>query len=186
MFLKRFYYDNIKSTGPGAIDYTIDKRSSTRANFKRFRLPDVLTGPSSPGSRKAVVDFTVPKVKSGELPTFNGKFKCKPSRYIYGVADRGLSSFMDGIIKYDTKKHEAIVRDKKGHSPGEPIFVADPDHDGNGEEDDGVSLSVMLDGSKEKSYLLVLDAKGLREVGRAEMECAVGFGFHGAHYAQTK
>ena len=40
-------------------------------------------------------------------------------------------------------------------------------------------LSVVLDGFKEKSYLLVLKAKDLSEVGRAEMQGPMSFGFHG-------
>ena len=65
-------------------------------------------------------------------------------------------------------------------SPGEPIFLADPD---GVDEDDGVCLSVVLDGTKGKSHLLVLDAKTFEEVGRAEMEVVVPFGFHGTHFA---
>ena len=49
------------------------------------------------------------------------------------------------------------------------------------EEDEGILLCVVLDGTRGRSYLLVLDARTFREVGRAEMECVVGFGFHGAH-----
>ena len=91
-------------------------------------------------------------------------------------------------------------------SPGEPIFIPRPtpsssseeegrdgpegkaegyeggkDGDGDGDEDDGVCLSVVLDGTWGRSYLLVLDARSFEEVGRAEMEVVVPFGFHGAH-----
>jgi torulene dioxygenase len=71
-----------------------------------------------------------------------------------------------------------VAWNKPGHTPGEPIFVADPAKTG---EDDGVVLSVVLDGVSGRSYLLVLDAKNWVEVGRAEVPVAVGFGFHGAH-----
>jgi len=40
---------------------------------------------------------------------------------------------------------------------------------------------VVLDGTRGKSYLLVMDAKSFAEIGRAEMETVVSFGFHGAH-----
>jgi torulene dioxygenase len=46
-----------------------------------------------------------------------------------------------------------------------------------------VLLTVVLDGIAEKSYLLVLDAKDLSEMGRAEMQGPMAFGFHGAHKA---
>ena len=61
---------------------------------------------------------------------------------------------------------------------GEPIFVADPESE---DEDGGVVLSVVLDGVAGKSYLLVLDAKEFKEVGRANVDGVVGFGFHGTH-----
>jgi len=48
-------------------------------------------------------------------------------------------------------------------------------------EDDGVLLSVVLDGPAGKSYLLVLDAQTMTEVGRAQLDGVVGFGFHGTH-----
>jgi torulene dioxygenase len=44
-----------------------------------------------------------------------------------------------------------------------------------------VLLTVVLDGRAKRSYLLVLDARDLSEVARAEMETAVGLGFHGKH-----
>lgn len=52
---------------------------------------------------------------------------------------------------------------------------------GGVKEDDGVLLSVVLDGFSRKSYLLCLDARTMLEMGRAEMDFAVGFGFHGVH-----
>lgn len=54
-----------------------------------------------------------------------------------------------------------------------------PNQNGDGSEDDGVLLTVVLDGSAGNSYLLVLDARDLREVGRAHVDGVIGFGFHG-------
>jgi torulene dioxygenase len=91
-----------------------------------------------------------------------------------------LSTFYDGLVKYDAETHTALIWSQHGHSGGEPIFVPNPD---GTTEDDGILLSVVLDGYTETSYLVVLDAKSLTEIGRASMEWPVGFGFHGAHYA---
>ena len=41
-------------------------------------------------------------------------------------------------------------------------------------------LSVVLDGRKGNSFLLVLDARSLDELGRAEVPHHIPFGFHGA------
>lgn len=62
-------------------------------------------------------------------------------------------------------------------APGEPIFIPDP----NGtEEDDGVVLSVVLDGKVGTSMLVVLDARDMSELGRAVMDTPFPFGFHGS------
>jgi torulene dioxygenase len=129
--------------------------------------------------RTAELVFIMTPSASGELPTINPAYHTKAHRYIYGVADRRQSSFHDTLVKMDTETQTCTAWSTPGHTPGEPIFVADPAREG---EDDGVVLSVVLDGASERSYLLVLDAKSWVEVGRAEVPGAVGFGFHGAHF----
>lgn len=74
-------------------------------------------------------------------------------------------------------RSEAIYWSHPNHTPSEAIFVPDPQRQEM--EDGGWLLSVVLDGDAETSYLLVLDAKDMREVGRAHVGCVVGFGFHG-------
>jgi torulene dioxygenase len=96
--IKRFDYDHLKSTSPTACEFLMDKGASTRANIHLWRLPSiVLAGVSTSG--KALLDFSVPKEKSCELPTMNPRFVMKPSRYIYGAIDRGHSTFMDGLVR---------------------------------------------------------------------------------------
>ena len=56
------------------------------------------------------------------------------------------------------------------------MFVARPDAEG---EDDGVLLSVVLDADAGTSFLLVLDARDLSELARAEVPHHIPFGFHG-------
>src|SRR5262245_33015492 len=63
--------------------------------------------------------------------------------------------------------------------PGEPVFVATP---GSSAEDDGVLLSVVLDARRSRSFLLVLDAATLAEIGRAECPHLIPFGFHGNYF----
>ena len=56
------------------------------------------------------------------------------------------------------------------------MFVAAP---GSGAEDEGVILSVVLDAARERSFLLVLDARDMTELARAEAPHHIPFGFHG-------
>ncbi|KAI9701183.1 MAG: hypothetical protein M1836_001852 [Candelina mexicana] len=176
--LKRFYYENLKSTSPAALNYVGEKGNTTRGSTKRFRLPSITAVPVT-GSSKADIIWTVPQTSSIELPTLNPNYVTKPHRYTYGVTDRGYSTFVDGLAKFDTETQQSLHWQEHGHSPGEAIFVADPQ---GKREDDGVLLSVVLDGLSEKSYLLCLDATTMTEVGRASLETVVGFGFHGSHF----
>lgn len=123
--------------------------------------------------------FSISSPHAGELPTINPAYHTRPHRYVYSLAMSGLSTLMDSILKTDTQTR-AVLRwnNPRGHTPGEAIFVARP---GAAREDDGVLLSVVLDGTCGKSYLLCLDAETMRERGRAEMDFAVAFGFHGVH-----
>ncbi|EGO04183.1 hypothetical protein SERLA73DRAFT_173618 [Serpula lacrymans var. lacrymans S7.3] len=177
--LKRFYYSNIKSTSPDSLEYMGERGDITRPNLRRWRLPSI---GSSEGSRAAVSEHIAPKAHSCDLPSINPRFIAKPSRYVYGASDRGNSTFFDGLVKYDMQSKNPTYWHVQGQNPGEPVFIANPV---GVDEDDGVLLSVVLDGHKTKSYLLVLDARTMEEVGRASMETVVGFGFHGTHFPQT-
>ncbi|KAI9810742.1 MAG: hypothetical protein M1827_006080 [Pycnora praestabilis] len=180
--LKRFYYENMKSTSASSLNYVGEKGESSRGVLKRFRLPSV-TGaasplPSSSPSRAAILEWTSTRQAGAELPTMNSKYITKLYRYAYGVSDRGQSTFLDGLIKYDTHTHAPTYWQHHGQNPGEAIFIANPE---GTQEDDGVLLSVVLDGLTGKSYLLCLDARNMQEMGRASLQNAVGFGFHGTH-----
>ena len=53
---------------------------------------------------------------------------------------------------------------------------------GGSAEDDGVLLSVVLDGAHGTSFLLALDAATLDEVARADVPHHIPFSFHGQFY----
>ncbi len=178
--IERFYYHNMKGTSPTARDYAGEKGETSRARLTRYKLPSVGSSKiSSPSKgREVEVLFASAKENTPELPTFNPKYATKPRRYIFGVSDRDNSTFLDGILKNDTQTQTSIARVIHAQSPSEPIFLPDPE---GIEEDNGVLLSVVLDGTKGKSYLLVLDVRTFDEVGRADLEIVVPFGFHGTH-----
>ncbi|GIG61669.1 15,15' beta carotene dioxygenase [Longispora fulva] len=112
-----------------------------------------------------------------ELPriayrTHNGR----PYRYAYGVGTTTRRDLFDQLVKLDTHTGETRLWHVPGSYPGEPVFVPAPGSTG---EDDGVVLSVVLDGDAGRSALVVLDAASWAEVARAEVPHVVPFGFHG-------
>jgi torulene dioxygenase len=186
-----FYYDVLLNRNGATERFWSkgDRASAGHANLTRYRLRIPLT--SSPvkskaaGARKGTLEtvFSIPAPHVGELPTINQQYLSKPYRYVYSCANRGLSTLLDCIVKTDTATRDALIWEPPhAHSPGEPIFVPRPPTDGEIlDEDDGVLLSVVLDGTTQRSYMVCIDAKTMTETGRAECEFPVGFGFHGLH-----
>ncbi|KAJ3226928.1 hypothetical protein HDU81_007005 [Chytriomyces hyalinus] len=120
---------------------------------------------------------------SMELPSINPSWRYKQEyRFVYSVStlksDMHSHLLFDSLVKLDIKTQTHLSWWKVGHSPSEPIFVANPDS--NGQEDDGVILSVVLDGTLAKSYLLVLDARTMKEVATADVGQAIPYGLHGS------
>ncbi|MQA74415.1 MAG: beta-carotene 15,15'-monooxygenase [Solirubrobacterales bacterium] len=111
-----------------------------------------------------------------ELPRINySRASERRYRYVWGTG-AGETGWIDRIVRADLERRETTVWSEDGCYPGEPVFVAAPDAEG---EDEGVLLSVVLDGRTEGSFLLVLDAASLDELGRAQAPNRIPFGFHG-------
>ena len=87
-----------------------------------------------------------------------------------------LPPWLQGSLKVDVVERGTRIWEESGSFPGEPVFVAAPDAEA---EDEGVLLSVVLDGDRGSSFLLVLDARDLSELARAEVPHHIPFGFHG-------
>ncbi|XP_051053378.1 carotenoid-cleaving dioxygenase, mitochondrial isoform X2 [Phodopus roborovskii] len=111
-----------------------------------------------------------------EFPQINyGRFNGKKYNFFYGCGFRHLVG--DSLIKVDVVNKTLMVWREDGFYPSEPIFVPAPGAD---EEDGGVILSVVITPNQsESNFLLVLDAKNLAELGRAEVPVQMPYGFHG-------
>lgn len=112
-----------------------------------------------------------------ELPRIDyRRHNGRPYRYVYGAGQSEGGDFLDQVVKVDTRDGTHRAWHEPGSYPGEPVFVREPDGQ---REDDGVLLAVTLDAARERSYLLVLDARTLEELARATVPHAIPFGFHG-------
>lgn len=148
---------------------------------RRFHLPSI-TSATTAEPTYAQVEFELPH--SIELPTINPAYYLRPYRYAYGINRTYADTFADHIIKLDMQDRDGgqKVWGIRGYTPSEPIFVPRP---GGEAEDDGVVLSVVLDESRGRSMLIVLDARDMKECARAEMETVFPIGFHGV-WAQNE
>jgi len=104
----------------------------------------------------------------------------QPYRYVFGVGtlESRTTSFGDRLVKIDVETGAVRTWSEPGCFPGEPIPVAPPGPPAP-REDDGVLLSLVLDGVARRSFLLVLDAGTLTELARVPLPHPVPHGFHG-------
>jgi carotenoid cleavage dioxygenase-like enzyme len=143
------------------------------AELRRFRIqPDAGTI-----SHERLVDEPV------ELGQINyGRHNERPYRFVWGNGAPSEGGWIDRIVRADVVDRTMMTWHEEDCWPGEPVFVARPD---GTDEDDGVLLSVVLDGRRETSFLLVLDARDLSELARAEVPHHIPFSFHGRFAASV-
>jgi beta,beta-carotene 9',10'-dioxygenase len=134
--------------------------------LRRYRVP--LNGGDARGETLAA-GFELPRVNYRRV---NGR----PYRYAYGNGQARAGGFLETVQKIDLDSGGVSEWSEPGRYPGEPVFVAAPEARA---EDDGVVLSLVLDSGAERSFLLVLNARDLSELARAQAPHAVPFGFHG-------
>ena len=115
--------------------------------------------------------------KSNEFPRINEQLDGKPYRYLYvaGLGDENE----DGLYKVNTTTKEVFKWSEKACSTGEPVFVPTP---GALDEDDGVVLALVLDHQRNDSFLLILDGKSFKELGRARAPHLIPPGLHGQYF----
>jgi beta,beta-carotene 9',10'-dioxygenase len=146
-----------------------DGHPIAKPSLTRFRI--------SPGSGGVAHE---PLTDRGlELPRTNyARSNERPYRHVWGVGQE--TGWIDSIVAADVETGETREWREPDRWPGEPVFVAEP---GAGAEDAGVLLSIVLDGERGSSFLLVLDAATLGELARVEVPHHIPFGFHGQFVA---
>lgn len=115
--------------------------------------------------------------KPNEFPRINEKFDGLPYHFVYLAESKDFTS--GGLYKCNTETKEILKWSEKGCSAGEPIFVQAP---GAKEEDDGVVLALIIDHLHKNSFLLILDAKSFKEIGRAKAPHLIPEGLHGQYF----
>jgi carotenoid cleavage dioxygenase-like enzyme len=122
------------------------------------------------------------RVHGLEFPTIRyDDFNGKPYQFVYAnYISHYRSAYYDSLIKVDVNTGAYLVWTEEGAYPGEPIFVPNPE--GN-KEDDGVVMTNVLDTKHKETYLLILDAKTMKEVARAgPTPHVIPHGFHGRYF----
>ena len=122
-----------------------------------------------------------------ELPHYDYAYGfARPDyRFVYGISLRSdlRRGFYNQLVKIDIASRKSRVWFEDGAYPGEPVFVPAPNRE---TEDDGVILSVVLHPVQKQSYLLVLDARSMTELGRARLPQQILIGFHGIFFPDRR
>jgi carotenoid cleavage dioxygenase-like enzyme len=117
-----------------------------------------------------------------ELPRINyRRNNMRDYRWTYAAATSAGADWFDEVVKVDVTNGDVKRWSEPGCYPGEPVFVHRPD---SSAEDDGVVMSVVLDASGERSFLLFLDGGTFEELARAEAPHHIPFGFHGQFFRE--
>jgi carotenoid cleavage dioxygenase-like enzyme len=140
------------------------------SRFRRYRLP--LAGGTAVLEHEHATALELPRVHDRVVAG-------TPYRYVYGPGPETPGAFLTRLVKLDVTDGTARTWSAPRHYPGEAVFVPTP---GGTREDDGVLLSVVLDGARHRSVLLVLDATTMTELARAEAPHAIPADFHGQYF----
>ncbi|MEZ5501267.1 MAG: carotenoid oxygenase family protein [Halioglobus sp.] len=147
------------------------------ARFTRFTL-NLATGEAS---RTPVAGAI-----AAEFPAWNPNYTGIANRYTWlcSIIENGTPYGFNAFQKVDHRTGEVKIHDfGKGRFTSEPNFIpARPD----GEEDDGYLLAIVYNHAREKSEVVILDARDMaRELAVIPLEHHVPFGFHGGFYRET-
>lgn len=154
-----------------------DSKDNSKSQLVRFSLN--LT------SGEITSDVLLP-VKN-EFPRINENLDGKPYHYVYTVGFNEKADTKNGqlnskgLYKINTATKEILEWSEKGCSTGEPVFVSAPNAK---EEDDGVVLAVILDHNHNNSFLLILNGKTFKEIGRVRAPHQIPDGLHGQYFTK--
>ncbi|CAH1791898.1 unnamed protein product [Owenia fusiformis] len=183
-------YPDINSIKQFTVDTLSDrnKRNQIRANnvLKRYTI-DLKLGrvvPYTFGSN--IKRSKMGSVNRLDMPVINEKFRHHKYCYIYGQAMKndGINLSDISLVKKDVcGGSRDAVWSMNNHYPTEPWFVPNPSNEiGGSSEDDGIIMSLVLDGEKEKSYLLILNAKTMKTVNKIYLPTPVPLTIHGRFF----
>ncbi|KAG0336264.1 hypothetical protein BG000_006760 [Podila horticola] len=170
-----YYIDNLRNEASGKPPQQAVLRRYKLSKISEHAALSALSHKTPPKPAPAEVVFQLDESINFELPSINPGRYLKSYRYVYGVNRSGLNKTLiyDRIIKVDLnmvaqgkQKSSAKFWIQDQCTPSEPIFVPTPDAT---KEDDGVLLSIVLDGRRRTGFLLILNAQTMKEIARADM-----------------
>ncbi|KAG0013304.1 hypothetical protein BGZ81_001092 [Podila clonocystis] len=188
-----YYIDNLRNEASGKPPQQSFLRRYRLCNIPKYAAASKFLLAQPPKPAPAEIVFELDRSLNFELPSINPSRYLHDYRYVYGVNRSGQNRTLifDRIIKVDLKviqgnpKGSATFWMEDQCTPSEPVFVPAPDAR---DEDDGVLLSIVLDGRRRTGFMLILNAQTLQEIARAEMPTGkvAPHNFHGVFVSNLK
>jgi len=170
--------------------------------FKAFRLEEMLQPPMlevETGEAMRALRYTI-NIETGQVrtatfpntinnkhidkfdfPTINENHRGKRYCYTYGVSSCSISRH--ALVKKNLcNSEEDKVLYRENHYMSEMQFLPNP---GGEREDDGVLLTIGMDGNREQSYLLLLDARTFTPINHAFLPHNIPWSAHGLHFPEA-
>jgi len=120
-------------------------------------------------------------INNFDFPTINEDYRGLPYCIVYGWSAMDYSRM--SLVKKNTCDS---TLDKvfyiEDHYSSEMHFLPNPE---KRSEDDGVLVTIVFDGTKEQSYLLLLDAKNLQPINKAYLPHNIPWSAHGMHFPEA-
>jgi all-trans-8'-apo-beta-carotenal 15,15'-oxygenase len=132
----------------------------------------------------ATVDKELVEPRCCEFPYVHPQKVGQSYRYLFmGTAHQPRGNApLQAILKYDWETQERKVWSAAPSGfISEPIFVPQPNSDA---EDDGWVLTLVYNGAKHRSELVILDGKTLAESARLALKYHIPYGLHGSWTSQ--
>jgi beta,beta-carotene 9',10'-dioxygenase len=176
-----FHHINAFENHLDQIDLYLSADDNADGVLKVAKYPRVYSGPKL---KKLVIDMSkdlatqvVLSKSLYEMPRVPETLVGFKMKYFYAILfTPGKEKKGFGIAKFDINKNTDLVWYEDNIFPGEPIFIPKPD---GKSEDDGIILSILYDANLKKSFLLILDARDMKELAKGEIPQLLPFGFHG-------
>lgn len=129
------------------------------------------------GNQIIVSPEIITEIKGAELPTMNKKYFGKHYTYYYASGTYNPSHYSSSICKVNVNTKEMLMWKLESGFPGEAYFVANP----NGtDEDDGIILAAVTNYEQGvDDFMVILDAKDLKEIGRVSFKNKIPTALHG-------
>ena len=111
-----------------------------------------------------------------DLPIKNMEYAGRPYKFAYGTGHRNEGEWWNTIVKVNMDTGFTLQWYEEHTYPSQPVFVPNPERRS---EDQGLVLTLVLDGKSKRSFLLALDGETFEEVARAWIPITLPYTSHG-------